>query len=190
MTTPTVKALLLLLIAMPRWHGDRDDTEEQRRAILAPVAAAQHAACKDAPKLLAGSRCYAALTAVAQHETHLARYILEGRCEDGPRGQRCDWDDSTKQPRARGAYQIWQSVCPEAWRHPAGSAESTRLEARCAVRRLTGAYYRCRGRHPGGDWAGMFAGYRSIDCTWRGRPKDGALARVRTMQLIQYRLAE
>ena len=172
---PTERVLAAML-ALPQYVGDRDDNPDKRSELYRPLAQTIAAEAR-------GNRSKeAALVTLAWLESRLARYVLEGRCKEGPRGMRCDAHPRTGVPRARGAFQVW-GWCRDAWRHPEGSIESMRAEARCASRMLSAGLQRCRGRHPAGDWAGAFSGYRNGACTWAP-----AAARARRMETVLARL--
>lgn len=162
-------AILAVLLSLPAWHLDRDPPEA-RSAMLRPVADVIAEVSADATDA-------AALIALGWHETKYARLVLEGRCSEMPEGNRCD------DGRARGAWQLWHVACPSAYAFPAGSPESLRAEATCARRLLRGQLGRCRARHPAGDWAGAFAGYRGASCVW-----PAAARRARTMLDLLARL--
>jgi hypothetical protein len=171
-----IDLILAAMLALPQYVADRSDTPEARAALYRPTAQA-------IAEVSNGNRVKAAaLIALAYEESRFARYVLEGRCKDGPKGSRCDWNYLTRSPRARGPWQLW-SWCTDAWRHPDGSIESLRSGARCASRLLAGAKQRCLGRHPAGDWAGAYSGYRNGACTWAP-----AAGRARRMAAIEARL--
>jgi hypothetical protein len=154
-----IEAILAAMLAQPQYVDDRDMAPEQRVELYRPIAGLIAGAA-------GGNRWKAAaLIELGYSESRWAAYVLEGRCKDGPRGARCDWDYRKRAPRARGPWQVW-SWCTEAWRYPEGSSESLTAEVRCAARMLAGAKQRCAGTHPAGDWAGMFSGYRAASCTW------------------------
>jgi len=153
--------ILYVLMGLTPWNGDVNDTEAERRALLQPIAADIAFAATEKSDGLGAVLKASAVLAVGDHESHWARYVIEGRCDEGPVGARCD------EGLARGPFQQHASACPRAYRHPEASRESLREEARCAVRLLTGALRRCRGRHPAGNWAGAFSGYRSASCAWK-----------------------
>jgi hypothetical protein len=84
---------------------------------------------------------------------------------------------------SRSPWQLKAVSCRSGWAHRRGSKAALDAFAVCARKRFLGALKRCDGRHPGGRMAGAFAGYRSVDCTWEGRPNDGARARARMYRL-------
>jgi len=165
------EAILTVLLDYPVWSGDVGMTGEERSAMLEPVAAAIVGA--------SSSRFEAAvLTAPAWHECGLASYVLDDRCEAGPEGARCD------NGRARGPWQVHERPCPELHALPLRAPERFEIGARCALRGWRGARYRCRGKHPAGDIAGAFSGYRGSPCAdevgaIRARSAWAALARIR-----------
>lgn len=99
-------AVLAVLLSLPQYTGDRfaDPTLEDRARLLRPVAVAIAEVARNRTEA-------AALIALAKHETNLARYVLDGYCEQGPVGARCDGG------RARGAWQV-HSWCRALWAVP------------------------------------------------------------------------
>lgn len=172
----TVETILAVMLALPVYVGDRDLKPENRSELYRPVAEAIAEVSKGS------STMAAALITLGYSESRFARYVLEGRCADGPKGQRCDWDYRKRQPRARGPWQVW-AWCRGAWSHGEASPEALIGGARCAARALVAARKRCEGRHPGGVWAGMYSGYRGPTCTWAP-----AAGRAKRMALLEYQL--
>jgi hypothetical protein len=107
-----LELILAALLAFPAYHGDHE-TGEAREARLAPYAAgiARHARTADEA---------AAMVAIGQHESRWAAYVTDGRCHEGPAGQRCD------NGRARGPWQL----------HGWCKAKTPDGEAECAARLL------------------------------------------------------
>jgi len=140
--------VLAAMLMMPMWHQDAHETPSQREELLAPVALAVVSATEDRTE-------QAALVSLGWHESRWARYVLEGRCADGPDGARCD------DGRARSPWQVWAVACPSAHELPESHPVVVERAAVCAVRLLRAAKRRCAGRHPAGDWAGAFGGYGS-----------------------------
>lgn len=164
-TWPTILAVML---SQPTWHGDMAETPEQRADLLRPVAMAIELATEDQTE-------QAALISLGWHESRFARYVIEGRCQDGPPGARCD------NGRARSPWQLWRRSCPYAWALAEDDPRALERSAACAVRLLRGARWRCRD-----GWRGAFAGYaRGASCTWA--PASG---RAETMGLVLMRLEE
>lgn len=149
-----------LLCALTPSRLDLDESCADRATRLAPAAywCTVYAQSRDE---------LAACITLGIHESRWARYVGEGRCRDGPQGERCD-PDRHGRPRARGWWQLHRSACPALWRTPLGSSEAIQAGARCAVAVWRGALWRCRGRHPAGPLAGAYAGYRGLDCEWPG----------------------
>lgn len=116
----------------------------------------------------------AACVTLGTLESRWAIYVWQGRCSDGPVGERCD------EGRARGPWQQHRAACPALWRTEPGSPAAIQAGARCAVGLWRSARRRCRGRHPRGELAGGYAGYRGASCTWVGGPLNGVRARVKT----------
>jgi len=163
--------VLAAMLAQPVWYEDAAETPEQRADLLRPVAMAIALATEDRTE-------QAAMVALGWHESRWARYVVEGRCQDGPRGARCD------NGRARSPWQVWAVACPSAHAVPADHPVVNERAASCAVRLLRGGRNRCRGLNPAGDWAGAFSSYgRGASCQWAP-----AAERVATMQTVWARL--
>lgn len=171
--TATLRVLAAML-AQPVWYQDVADTPEQRADLLRPVAMAITLATQDPTE-------QAALVALGWHESRWARYVVEGRCKDGPDGARCD------NGLARSPWQVHRyGLCRQAWRYTEDDPRTLELAAECSVRLLRGAKSRCTGQHPAGDWAGAFSQYGTgARCT---RPKSAD--RAATMQTVLLRLYE
>lgn len=161
-TQPPVEASTVLnaLLRQPQWIGDRSDTPADRIALYWPVALAIAHAAKTPYQA-------AALVALSGHETHLARPVVEGRCSDMPKGQRCDGG------KARGVFQLHKEACRAAFEYEAGSPESLEIEAVCALRHLGFAMKRCRDVAVSPE-AGMFSAYRNGWCGWAPAAKRAA----------------
>lgn len=165
--------ILAVMLSQPTWHGDLAETPEQRSDLLRPVAMAIELATEDQTE-------QAALVALGWHETGgWARFVVEGRCKDGPTGMRCD------NGRARSPWQVHRTrLCSAAWELAEDDPRTLERSAECAVRHLRGAMGRCRGLHPAGEWAGAFSGFaRSAVCTWAP-----AAGRAETMGVVLMRL--
>ena len=122
-------------------------------------------------------RRQAALLAVGQHETYWAAYTET--CLEIPKGAPdCD------QKQARGYWQAWKVSCPSGWRMEPGSHEALLAFADCADAHFWSAYRRCRGRHPAGDIAGAFSGYRGASCTRKSAAKKAGTF-ARKVQLLE-----
>lgn len=134
--------ILAVLLALTPHVTDAGDTADERALLLAPVASAISTAARDTSDA-------AALIAHGAVESRYARYVIEGRCQDGPRGARCD-PDRQGRARARGPWQVWAVACPDAWELPVGH-ESLHREAACTLRLLRGGRMRCQ------SWVGAFA---------------------------------
>jgi hypothetical protein len=158
-------AILAALLREPVYHRDRAMTEPERVALFTPVAEAIAEVSRTATDA-------ASLVALLEHETHGARDVLTGHCDQMPKGERCD------NLRARGGWQLHRAACPKAWALVDGSAESIRIEAACALRQLH--YQAHRGReHARTPLHAAFAGYAARPWNW-----EGADARVRTTKRI------
>jgi hypothetical protein len=154
--TPLI--ILTAILTLPVHATDRDLTPEERAELLAPVAAAYAAQARTVEEA-------AFLIAQANGESHHAAYVLEGRCEDGPRGAQCDPDRDGK-PRAVGPLQVWARYCK--------TADTLEGQARCVLRYARDGRARCK------SWLGAFAAQRGgWECTSAKGPK-----RVATMQRV------
>lgn len=160
--------VLAAMLGQPAWYEDASETPEQRADLLRPAAMAITLATEDPTE-------QAALVALGWHESRWARYVLEGRCADGPEGARCD------SGRARSPWQVHDyGLCRAAWSYAESDPRALEAAASCAVRLLRGAKSRCRGQHPAGDWAGAFSQYGTgARCT---RPKSAE--RAATMRTV------
>src|SRR5690606_3297665 len=147
--------IMTVMLAMPPGIGDEHATEEERRTFLEPVAAAIHQVATESP---APIRTASILLALGRNETRFARYVIEGRCQDGPPGMRCDWSRRLNRPVARGPFQV-HPWCKAAWAPPETSLESLVAGARCAVSYVNRALRRClKSKYEA--WPGAFAVYR------------------------------
>lgn len=126
-----VAELLAVLLALPVYMGD-GESGESREARLDPWARAIAAEARTPDEA-------AALVAVGQLESRWAEYVTEGRCHEGPAGQRCD------NGRAKGPYQL----------HGWCTATDPRGQTACAARMLRWARSRC------GSWERAFGAYAS-----------------------------
>lgn len=162
---PTAAAILAVLLEQPTYDGDKNDLPDARIALYAPYADAIADVAKD-------DREAAVLESIALHESHLARYVLENRCSEGPPGERCD------NGRARGAWQLHRAACKEAWTLPWGSEKSLRVEAHCV---LSLYYY---GQHRCHSARGAYGIYAGASCSWSGAASRYRLAGRLQAQLV------
>lgn len=137
-----ISIVLGILLAQPTWHQDVKETPEQRAELIRPVAVAVCTVTDNWRK-----RLY--LMAQSYAETRYARYVLEERCKDGPKGARCD------EGLARGPWQNHRH-CRAAWKAPTlqgryiGGARCALYLYDIGLRRcgtLEGAFYSNSGRH-------------------------------------------
>lgn len=157
--------ILAALLREPVYHRDRAMTEPERVELFTPVAEAIAEVSRTATDA-------ASLVALLEHETHGARDVLTGHCDQMPKGERCD------NLRARGGWQLHRAACPRAWALVDGSAESIHVEAACALRQLH--YQAHRGRaHAVTPLRAAFAGYAARPWSW-----PGAEERERTTKRI------
>ena len=162
-------AVMTVLLAHKPWL-DRDMSTTEREHVLQPVAEAIADVSRN--ELDA-----AVLLSLGWHETKFASLVLTGRCREMPEGQRCD------SGKARGVWSLHAEACRDAWALAAGSVESVRAEARCALRLLRFHAYRCR-EHSISPLFGAFSGYSGAGCHW-----GQAEQRVATVQRFAAELA-
>lgn len=147
------------MLSLAPYKGDIRDTPEERRVLYEPTARAIAAAASETSFPM---RAAAVLIALGHNETMFGRYVLEGRCMDGPPGMRCDYSERQKRPLAIGPFQV-RDWCRGAWQATAGSYDSVLASARCALEYINRGLKRCA--KPGQDaWAGSFATYRGQRC--------------------------
>jgi hypothetical protein len=163
-------AVLTVALSLSQYVGDRGDSPEQREALYLPVATAIAEVARTNAEA-------AMLLALAFHESGLARFVIEGRCSDGPPGQRCDGG------KARGVFQLHAAACRDAWELEDGSTDSIRAEARCAIRLLRWNADRGKDR-TASRLRAAFAGYAARDWSW-----DGAAKRAETARKIEQMLS-
>ena len=177
--TPFQLAIWMLLLGLPRHVTDLDEPYESRAGRLAVTAVA-------IADVTDGDIARAArVVALGDVESHFARYVMNGRCQDGPKGSRCD-PNHRGEAQSIGPWQQRRRACPAAWAAPMGSVEQLRAQAKCADRLLRGAMRYCGKRAPSPE-AASFAGYRSWDCAWRGGPKRAEVSlryRARLSRLL------
>lgn len=120
----------------------------------------------------------ATLMALAYHETKLAKLVMEGHCDQLPKGMQCD------SGKALGVFQLHKEACPAAWAlatpngGPEGQRESLHEQARCAIRLLRWNAQRGKGVAPT-PLHGAFSGYAAQDWNWKG-----AEERVHTVERL------
>lgn len=163
-------AILAVLLAHPSW-SDRELKPDNRAAAIQPVAEAIADAARN-------PRETAVLVALGLHESGFALAVVAGDCASlGPRA--CD------SGKARGVWQLHEAACRAAYAFAAGSVESIRAEARCAIAQLRFHAARCR-KHAATPELGAFSGFATGSaCHW-----GGAEARVRTTRSVERELAE
>ena len=170
-----IPIILALMLSWPQYHLDRGDSPAARRALYRPVA---EAICAVAQTRM--ERVWLAVQFDA--ETHGARYVLEGRCADGPKGERCDWCFSRcysgkPGPTSTGPWQAKRRWCPLAVLAPTLRGRY-KAGARCALRTARRGFKKC------GAIEGAFAhqlGAGRCHARWaaaRARRVEQILARV------------
>lgn len=164
----TAEIVLVALRALPAYPDQGDAAE--RDALLRPVA-------EVIVEATGGDLARASsLVAIGNAESAFARYVLEGRCKDGPKGARCDWNYRTRRNESRGPWQI-KDWCRQSWDHPEGSRDALLGEAKCADQLVRRAWAKCRTLD--GIYAGYATGTRS--CEWKHanrRRKVAAFAQI------------
>lgn len=162
--------ILAILLAHPSW-ADRLVSPDMRARALEPVA--------DAIAEVAETRAEASrLIADGMHESGNFSLSVVLRGCDGMSARACDFRTS------RGAWQLKERSCPEAHAHRAGSTDSIRAEARCAVSLMRGYLRDCRA-HGATPVHAMFAALALGHCgSWLGSG-----ARVETAKRIEIELA-
>lgn len=146
-------AVLSVMLAHPPW-GDRDVKPEDREAALRPVAEAVASAARTPVEA-------AELLALGMHESHFALAVVRDGCMGLPSAA-CD------SGKARGPWQLHEASCRAAYTFPAGTPDSVRAEARCAIAQLRFHGYRCR-EHALSPLMGSFAGFATgSKCHWAG----------------------
>lgn len=155
-----VEIVLAVMLSGPAWGGDAHESPEQRRELYSTAARAIAAVATETEDPL---KAAAVLIALGENETVWARYVLEGRCMDGPRNMRCDYSEKEGRPLAIGPFQV-HGWCRAAWSAEKGSYESLVASARCALQYVHLGVKRCRGT-PHEAWAGSFATYRGQKCS-------------------------
>jgi hypothetical protein len=162
---PTYIVSLILMLRI--WKGDAAESHEHRVERLLPTAQAIAKHARTPEEL-------AALLTIAEAESHFASYVLEGHCDAGPKGSRCD-PDSHGVPRATGPWQVWIRYCRGVEVYSEGSAERIEASAACAMGRLRFGMTLC----PRDGWEGTFSAYKASRCNW-----EGAAPRVQRMRQI------
>jgi hypothetical protein len=154
------QTVLAVMLRTQGWSGDKGDTPAARRELYAPVAAV-------IAEVGSTWEERAILFTLAHQETGLARYVLEGRCGDGPPDAQCDHG------LARGPWQVLK-WCREAWAAPDGSVESFRAGARCAIKMYRWGGVKCADQYDDLPTA-SFAGYTANDCHYALASKRAAM---------------
>lgn len=154
------EAILIVMMSGPSWIGDRDDSTEDRKDLLRPLAAAIAEVSNESPNPIQSASI---LIALGQNETKFARYVLEGRCLDGPPGMKCDYSPRTKKPLSRGPFQV-RNWCKKAWKAVDGSPESFVEGARCALHYVQKGLSRCL-KSKYRAWQGAYSIYRGQSCS-------------------------
>ena len=162
-----VAIVLKALQALPAYPDQGN--AEARTVLLRPVAEAiVEATGGDVARV-------SALVAIGNAESTFARYVIEGRCKDGPKGARCDWNYKLRRNESRGPWQV-RSWC-QSWDYPEGSREALFAEAKCADRMVRRAWTKCKTQ------VGIYAGYATNgkSCEWKHaerRRKVGAHVQI------------
>lgn len=150
-------AIALYILSRPSWL-DRDTTREDRARVAERYASAIVGATDDPTE-------QAQLVTLAKYEGGFLTRIGAGEC----RPYECDHGTS------RGWFQEKPAACPSAYRYAAGTEESIREEAVCAIRLLRFHGARCQRATDIPLVVGGFAGYSGAGCRW-----EGAIERAKT----------
>lgn len=172
---PAVSAIVVLKVFLMQapFDWDRGLSVEERTELDRPYA---EAVAKAAHTYWEA----ALLMSQAISETHMARYVIEGRCMQGPAGYRCDPRHGV--PRARGVWQLHETACKRAWALPESSYESIMFEAECAMQSMR--YFSHIGReHAQTPAHAAFCGMGPKPWDWPGAEKRVALAKTIYKQL-------
>lgn len=182
-------AIFGTLMAMTPSKYDTESLEDRSiRMHVVSIAiydAASRAACWGQPadcKLVLSDRRLAAalLIGKAAYETHLAEYVHEGRCAEGPRDARCD-PDSHGVARAHGLWQQWRmSIYPQSDWDAMNDATlaATRLSAWHALTLLAGKMHSCP-QYPGDPVASAIAGFAGTCISMKAEKVNRQAALVR-----------
>lgn len=155
-----IEMVLSVMMNGPIMTMDTKDSAEERLALMKPLAAAIVEAAQGEANPM---QAMAILVAVGQHESIFARYVLEGRCQDGPPGMRCDYDVKSKKSLSRGPFQV-RKWCKGAWEAKDGSYESYVEGAKCAIHYVQKGFDRCiKSKYRA--WPGAFSFYRGQPCS-------------------------
>jgi hypothetical protein len=179
------EAMVCLLVSLPPHYTDAEEAPAKREARMKEIAASVADAVK---KVHTADRVElaAAVLVLGWAESRWARYVGEGRCEDGPKGARCD-PDRRGVAQARSYWQLHRRACRPLWAAPKGSTKALRAAALCAARHWHGGLKMCAGRCKWGPQAGAFAAYRGAigpdPCNW-----PGALARRNLLSVYVNRM--
>ncbi len=162
--------ILLILLAHKPW-ADRDVSNDVREEQLRPVAEAIAEVSRDRTDA-------AMLLALGWHESRFALAVVRHGCEGLP-ARACD------RHHARGFAQLHEAACVEAYDYPAGSVESIRAEARCALAKMRGYSVSCLPHNPSPLYA-AFSGMALGHCAaWQGANERVLSVRRFAAELVQ-----
>lgn len=160
------RGTLAVLRSMPVHVTDRGEAPEKRNERLSDIASAVDAVTESPTER-------AALLTIARFESHLAAYVFEGRCSDGPGGSKeCD------SGRAVGVFQLHPNA-----NHPVIPA-SVFEQADIALRLWRGGRESCR-RVVSDELQGAFDAYGTGG---KCAPSKWSKARAEHLRAIQGRL--
>jgi hypothetical protein len=143
-----IDIILAFWLALPGWYGDRHLTDAQRLDLWMPVAKTICRVAKtDTDRARAATQAYF-------EGSRLARYVIQGRCHQGPPGVRCD--DGL-------AWGVWQvhRWCKRAWNKSLPVHERRDAALRCVLQAGRTGLRSCRGEQ------GWFSAQWSLHCTYR-----------------------
>lgn len=154
MNTEFGAKILSVMLKLQPCYLDKDNSEEERVNLYRPVALAiEHESRGNALKAAIGIN-------IAYEETKLCEYVLEGRCNEGPRGDKeCD------SGKARGPWQVHE-WCEPAWVVRDGTLESYQAGFKCALQLMAHGKKKCENTKWSG-WAGAYGIYAGAWCDWQ-----------------------
>jgi hypothetical protein len=172
--------LAIILLSLPPYHRDVE-AEPVRIDRLDGVGLAISKATQIRPRGVSKMQWQAALIELGRSESHYAEFVGQGFDGCRTRPGTCD-PNKDGDPQSLGYWQIKRAPrepfpeCKAAFKLDPKTQAGVDAQAGCASRRLTSAWYFCRGIHPAGDMAGAYSGdARGSSCAWK--PAAGRAAR-------------
>jgi hypothetical protein len=141
--TTLAQSVYSYISQLPRHVSDQDEPQAERDARFKTYA-------QDIAHVSRSIDDAAAAITLGIHEgEHFSRWVMGGCQGKRPKGSSdCD------RGKARGFGQLHYRTCPVGWKLPAGSPESNRVLAQCAIRHWRWSFYRCKL-----GLAGAYSGY-------------------------------